>query len=193
MGRTMNRYTHLHTGERGECEYTEHMRDKYIFIIAGVVAIVIGALLFLSGVDVPSSPVATNYDNTTATATAVPFTKVVQGEKSIISRRANFLITSPEQVKELWKLIDATTTPPQIDFSTHSLVAVFAGQEPSSSIQIAKIEDTDARTVSIAIAKPEDACIKEALTSSPYEIVIVSTTSLKFTHKDIPTTVSCAN
>ncbi len=167
------------------------MRDKYIFIVAGIVAVVIGVLLSLSGVGNPTPPVVVKSETSAMTATIVPFTKIVQGQKSSISERANFLITSPEQLKELWKLIDATTTQPVVDFKRQSVIAVFAGKQSTSSIAIAKIEDTNARLVSIAIAKPDTACAQEASAASAYEVVIVPSTTLSLSHQDIPTTTPC--
>lgn len=172
------------------------MRDKIIFIGVAVVAIVIGVLVFLYGnvgTDTPSSasPSLAGYDQ--SATVSVPFTKLAQGSESSVPMRVNYIITSPDQLDELWGLINATGTPPVVDFNTHAVLAVFAGEQSSSSIAIAKIEDTDARMVSIAITKPGDSCAKKVATTSPYEIVMVATTPLTLTHTDLPPTVSCPN
>jgi len=70
------------------------------------------------------------------------------------------------------------------------VIVVFAGNESSSSIAIAKIEDTTARTVSIAITKPD--CAKPPSVASPYEIVAVSATSLPLAHQDIEQKSDCS-
>ncbi|HUY05256.1 MAG TPA: hypothetical protein VMV62_00870 [Candidatus Paceibacterota bacterium] len=169
------------------------MRDKIIFAGVAVIAVIVGALVFVSGRGTVSngSPAATGYSN--ETATAVPFTKLVQGTTSAVSDRTNYLITSPSQLSELWKMIDAHGTPPTVDFATHAVLAVFAGKQPSASIAVAKIEDANERLVSIIIAKPASACAPQAVADSPYELVAVATTSLPLAHQDISTTASCPN
>lgn len=170
------------------------MRDRIIFIIVAIVAVVIGVLVFLYGnIGNGSSMDATSSraEYTPPSAVSVPFTKLVQGAKSDIVERVNYLITSPVELSELWKLIDATGPPPTIDFKTQMVIAVFAGKESTYSIEVSNIEDTDSRMVSIAIAKPDGICTKFA--TSTYEIVMVPITSLQFTHKDIQTTASCPN
>ncbi len=175
------------------CAYTGDMRDKILFSGVAVIAVIVGALVFVSGRGTVSngSPTVTDYRN--ATATAVPFTKLVQGTTSAVSDRTNYLITSPNQLSELWKMIDAHGTPPVVDFTTHAVLAVFAGKQPDASIAVAKIEDANERLVSIIITKPATACAQKAVVDSPYELVAVATTSLPLTHQDIPTTVNCPN
>src|SRR5665811_1832324 len=96
-----------------------------------------------------------------SSSSIVPFTKIAQGMQSNVSTRANYLITSPSALSKLWKLIDATTTPPEIDFNRDAVVAVFAGERPTTgyAISVAKIEDTGMRTVSVTIAKPDTTCM----------------------------------
>ena len=121
----------------------------------------------------------------------VPFTKLTEGTQSVVVRRVNYVLTSPTELNELWKVVDAPGKPPKVNFKTHAVIAVFAGQEASASIAVAKIEDAHTRMVSIAIAKPDGPCAQVSPPASPYEIVVVPTTSLHLTHEDISTTVSC--
>ena len=167
------------------------MRDKIIFAVVAVIAVIVGALVFVSGRGnfSKSSPSASGYSN--ETATAVPFTKLAQGTQSSVSTRTNYLITSPGQLDELWKMIDATGTPPAVDFNTKAVLAVFAAKQSSTSIKIAKIEDTTQRVVSISIAVPDGSCAKNAPAVAPYELVAVASTTLPITHEDIPTIVNC--
>jgi hypothetical protein len=96
-------------------------------------------------------------------------------------------------LSELWKTIGAKGTPPAVDFTKQTVLAVFAGTASTSSIEIAKIEDTNARMVSIALTKPDSTCPQKGVTASPYEIVTMPTTLLSLAHEDVLTTASCKN
>ena len=158
--------------------------------------IVIGAMLLI-GIGMPvflfirnsSSPI-TITDVPPATV-VVPFTKLVQGKQTVVEKRVNYILTSPTELNELWKVVDAPGKPPKVNFKTHAVIAIFAGKELSASIAVAKIEDSDTRLVSIAIAKPDDVCEKAQSAASPYEFVAVPATSLPLAHEDLSTTVSC--
>lgn len=166
------------------------MQNKFIIIGVAVIVVVIGVLAFLAnGKAVPDTTSAVK--NAQPSAVIVPFTKLVEGTKSAVAKRTNYLITSSTELKDLWKLIDATSTPPTIDFTTNAVIAVFAGKETPSSIAIAKIEDNAARTVSISLTKPEGACSEKVAATSSYEIAVVPVTSLPFAHEDIVATTVC--
>lgn len=167
------------------------MKDKLIFFGVAIVAVIIGVLFIFVYRDRLPTPLSPVIEQTGSAATTVPFTRIVQGTKSSVAERVNYLITSSSQMTELWKMTDATGTPPAIDFKTHAVLAIFAGKEPCSGINVAKIEDASARTVSITLAKPDGACADKVTGSSPYEIVVVEATPLPLTHADISTTVSC--
>ncbi len=159
-------------------------KEAYIFGGVVLVMIVIIVAIFLYGRR--TSPIRSN---TQAQSVTVPFTTLTQGRQSAVAKRVNYVLTSPAQLSEIWKVVNAKGTPPKVDFKKQAVIAVFAGTESSSSIAIAKIEDTTARMVSIAITKPD--CTVPPSTASPYEIVAVPTTSLPLTHSDIPTTIPC--
>jgi hypothetical protein len=175
--------------------YTRDMRNKIIIIGVAVLAIVIGVLIFLSGTGSGAKlDSGTAYElNKPVAAVAVPFTKLAVGAKSSVAVRANYLITSPSELSKLWTMIDAKGNPPTVDFSKQTVLAVFAGKESTSSIAIAKIEDTNTRLVSISITRPEGACAAKVPATSPYEIAVVPASSLPLTHTDILTTTKCQN
>lgn len=164
-------------------------KEEYIFVVASIAAIVIGVLLSLSGVGDTSVATTDKSDATASAATAVPFAKIVQGERSSVTTRTNYRITSADQMNDLWKLLDGAGTPPTIDFSTHEVIAVFAGKQSSTSIAVARIEDADTRTISIVV----NTCVKKASTASPYEVIVVPSTSLSLAHEDVTTTANCTN
>ena len=162
-------------------------RDILTLIGATVVAVGIGVFMFSSGRGNPS--------NTSSAAAVVSFTEIAKGSQSAVERRVNYLITSSSQFGELWKMITATGTPPTIDFKTHSVIAVFAGQKPTVgyAIAVAKIEDASARMVSITLAKPSDGCMLAQSITTPYQLISVPATSLSLAHEDVSVTTTCAN
>jgi len=167
-------------------------KDTLILIGIALTAIAVGIAIFVSGRG--SLPEASrNVAENQPAVVSVSFTEIAHGAKSTVTTRVNYVITSMDELNKLWKMIDATGKPPTIDFTTQSVIAVFAGKEPGSTIAVAKIEDAQTRTVSIAIAKPDSACTKKQSTVSPYEIVAVPSTSLPLAHEDLSTTVSCPN
>lgn len=169
------------------------MRDKYIFIGVGIMAIMVAVLFSLSRSGDFSATRSSGTDYSNSAATVIPFTRLIQGMQSKISTRTNYLITSSAQLSELWKTIAATGTPPTVNFSTDEVLAVFAGKESSSTIQVEKIEDTNARLVSITILKLEGMCAQKPSAASPYELVVVQNTTLPLTHEDLWATTTCKN
>ncbi len=164
-------------------------KRKETHIIIGVTIFVGAGLLILFFIRNSPSPIVIT-DVPSATV-VVPFTKLMQGEQSVVERRVNYVLTSPTELSELWKTIDAPGKPPTVNFKTHAVLAIFAGKGVSASITVAKIEDSNTRLVSIAIAKPDGVCAMAQSTASPYQIVSISVTSLPLVHKDFSTTVSC--
>lgn len=160
-------------------------RDIIILTCAAIIAVGIGISIFSSG--------RGDISDNSFVISEVPFTKIARGSQSTVERRVNYLITSADQFEKLWEMVSATGTPPKIDFNTHSVVAVFAGEKPVAGydIKIIKIEDTNTRVVSIALAKPSDDCMLAQVVTAPYEIVAVPATALSFSHEDILTTTSC--
>lgn len=165
-------------------------RDAFILTGSAIIAVAIGSFIFFSNggnlADVFSAGVNNNQKNK-----VVPFTEIARGSQSAIDKRVNYFITSSDQFSELWGIVNATDAPPEVDFKTHAVIAVFAGNESSTSIVVAKIEDTNARMVSIALANPSESCVSKQQAAIPYEIVVVPTTSLPLTHTDIVTTAGC--
>ncbi|MEK7114185.1 MAG: protease complex subunit PrcB family protein [Patescibacteria group bacterium] len=167
------------------------MRDTLIIIGLALVTVVIGAFLYFRGNTSNASPSIA--PTSQPSAVAVPFTPLARGNTSTVTKRVNYLITSADGLDKLWKMLDATSTPPTVDFNKNAVIAVFAGQQPTTgyAIEVSKIADLSSRLVSITLAKPDGACITGQSLTTPYEIVTVPTTSLPLAHEDISTTVSC--
>ncbi|MDD3531262.1 MAG: protease complex subunit PrcB family protein [Candidatus Pacebacteria bacterium] len=164
-------------------------RDRLIIVGVALVAVCTGVYLFLSGKfsDMPLP------SNAPAAATTVPFTPLVSGSQSAVTDRVNYFITSSDQLSELWKMINASSTPPKVDFNKDAVIAVFAGQQPTTGyvIKVSKIVDSSARLVSITIAKPAESCISGESLTAPYELVAVPLTALPLAHEDLLATANC--
>ncbi len=172
------------------------MKDTSVIIGMAAIAVVIGVVIFLNGGISNTQSAATGANNPVPVqAVAVPFTKIVSGTESKVSTRVNYLITSPSELSKLWGMISATGTPPAVDFTTHAVIAVFAGRQPTTgyAIAVAKIEDSTTRNVSLTIAKPDTTCTEGQTVTAPYEIVTVPATTLPLAHTDQVVTKTCTN
>ena len=126
-------------------------------------------------------------------AKAVPFTKLAYGPHSVVTKRVNYLITSPTELSELWHLVDAKGKIPSVDFTQNEVIAVFAGQQPTTNyaVTVSKVQDSSARMISIMFKNPSSNCASQNAVIAPYEIIVVPTTSLPITHENISTTTTC--
>ena len=169
------------------------MRNVLILGGAIVVAIIIGVFVFLYGGSGVSNTSLSSANENRLAAVAVPFIELAQGVQSNISMRTNYLITSASQLEKLWKIVDTNDKIPNVDFTKNYIVAVFAGNEPTTdyAISVSKIEDTDVRTVTVTLVKPGNNCLGKDLTTTPYNLVALPKTSLPFTHEDQAATTDC--
>ncbi|MBU6491016.1 protease complex subunit PrcB family protein [Patescibacteria group bacterium] len=170
------------------------MRNILAIVGLVVAATIIGAFVFLYGGNTfPSrSSLAPAYNNP-PDKTTIPFTELAHGAHSSIPVRANYLITSEDQLSELWKMIDAGGQTPKVDFATQSVIAIFAGQKPTAgyTIAVSNVEDAATRDVTITLTSPGGSCLLAQSLTAPYQVVELPKTSLAFTHKDLATTLSC--
>ncbi|HEU4389370.1 MAG TPA: protease complex subunit PrcB family protein [Blastocatellia bacterium] len=59
------------------------------------------------------------------------------GQYSLQTAKANYVIVSRDQLKELWERARPLGSPlPEVDFSQKIVIAVFQGQTPSGSIRV---------------------------------------------------------
>ena len=127
-------------------------------------------------------------------AVIVPFTTLAEGPHSTVTSRANYLITTQEELNELWSFLKQPPPVPTIDFNTHVVAAIFAGEFPTAGydIAVAEVEDADKRIVKVELTKPEESCMLAQSTTAPYQVVELPKTSLPFTHDDIWTIKACS-
>lgn len=171
------------------------MKDALIILGLSLLAILAGAALFMYGQKryEPQQATQTPAPQTQPAAALVPFTPLRSGSHSSVADRANYLITSASQLAQLWKLINATGTPPAIDFGSYDIAAVFAGQKPTTgyAITVSKIEDALKRTVIVDLVRPGPNCTVGQSLTSPYQLVKLPETSLPVTHEDKDTVRNC--
>ena len=169
--------------------YTGGMRN--IFTTIGVALLVAGVALiffFVQNKDSESSA-----SQTQSAAAIVPFERIAHGARSAVKERVNYAISSPEQMVELWEMLDKSDTPPAVDFNRQMVIAVFAGEKPAIGygISVSKVTDADKRLVAITLESPADKCASKSTSTTPYEIVVVPTASLPLAHQDTLATVAC--
>jgi hypothetical protein len=164
--------------------------------MAGIVGVALLAIAIGTGIFFFSrnaAPTSAPIENVQPTAVEVPFTELARGAQSTIERRVNYVITSPEQFRDLWELVGATERIPDIDFSKSAVAVVFAGMKPTGGygIAVSKVEDASARKLVVTLTQPDSSCVVTQVITAPYQIIELPNTSLQLTHEDILTTVDC--
>lgn len=160
-----------------------------------VAAIAVGFVLFTNGRD--ASPNSSLPDTSTSSAAViVPFVKITEGMQSDVPRRVNYMITSSDELNKLWEMVQTTAIPPRVDFGADAVIAVFAGEKPTTGydITVSKIEDlVSKRLVTITLMQPASGCPVAQMVTAPFEILTVPVTSLPLTHEDTVQTVGCTD
>jgi hypothetical protein len=167
------------------------MRSTFITFAIGIIAVAVSVWFFSRDTVVPApvveAPVVKN------SSTDVSFVELANGDRSKVTTRVNYLIKSSSELTELWKMIDASGQPPDVDFKTDSVIAIFAGKKPTDgySIAVSGVEDSGSRKVSITLTNPGGSCLPAQIETSPYQIVEFPKTALPLTHEDTTATASC--
>ena len=168
------------------------MRDTLIAGGLAIVIVAVGMSIFLQNDQTTSS--ASPSVAQEALPADVSFTEITKGMQSKVSKATNYLITSDEQLVELWKLIEVKGKVPAIDFNKDSVIAVFAGQKMTGGygISVMKVTDSTERLVTVGFTLPGKECITTQSIIAPYQVVRIPKTDLSFTHKDQVTTTDCS-
>ena len=163
-------------------------RDFIGIIVVAVIAVAVGVYIFYSGQGLSST-----FPNNQPSAVIVSFEALAEGSRSKVESRVNYLITTQEELAELWKFLEEPPPVPTVDFNKKVVVAVFAGEVPTSGFDIAVVEvqDFNKRVVKIELIKPDKSCILTQSMTAPYQVIELPKTLLPFTHSDIVTTASC--
>ncbi|MBI3572103.1 protease complex subunit PrcB family protein [Candidatus Kaiserbacteria bacterium] len=162
------------------------MKDALVVVALALVAIAVGAVLYTKNPAAPSAPA-------TIAGTPVSFSTLASGIESSVKEPKNYLITSEPGLQELWQMINSQDPPPIIDFTKNSVIAIFAGAEPTAGyeIKVSAIADSASRQVLIVLTKPGGSCIVPQIVTAPYEVVELPATALPLTHQQAVETTSC--
>ena len=167
------------------------------YVIVGVVAV----LVIVAGIAVYFSYSTLSSNGNLALGGSsfglgdVPFEKLASGTTSDVHRRTNYLVDSPEKFAALWQLLPGTPAMPAVDFNTKTVIALFAGDRPTTGydLSVSSINDTaSTRMVHVVLNKPAASCITGQMVTQPYVVFEVSKTDLAFSHTDTETTTDCA-
>jgi hypothetical protein len=170
------------------------MRDTLILVGLALVAVVIGMFIYLANHGSLAVQTAASSCSAATPGMPVAITTLAAGSHSSVTAPTNFIITSEDQLRELWKITDASGAAPDVDFNTESVIAVFAGTQTTAgnSIAVSSVADTATeRAVTISLTKPGGSCVVAQVTTAPYEIISVPATTLPLTHSDVVQTASC--
>ncbi len=165
------------------------MRDALVIAGLALAAVVLGGTFLLFGSKEGADTIATP-----SPGRPIIFETLDEGASSEVHMRVNYLISSEDQLVQLWRLIESRKTLPSIDFDQYAVVAVFAGNVPTGgyAISVSRVADTEtARMVEVVLTHPGASCAPAAGESAPYQIIQVRKTDLPHTHRDTEETVSC--
>lgn len=109
----------------------------------------------------------------------VDFTTIAKGTYSGYEKASQKVIDNQEQWQDLWQQHTSDTEPPppvpQENFSRYMIVAVFAGEQPSSGylVEIISVEKTDDESFVITVEydQPEPGDLVQDVITYPYHIV----------------------
>lgn len=181
------------------------MRDILIILSMCVASLAIGAAVYFN-----SSPVASEgtplgvapeapLEETPVEAAGpvdVPFTVLAQGSVSGMEKPKNFAVYSAEGLADLYERADLADTPPEVDFGSSYVIAVFAGTQAMGGVAVAvnRITDQDGRRVlDIHTDRPGSGCATTDALTSPYQLIRVPASDMPLAHLDSVSDVPCGS
>lgn len=179
------------------------MRDTLIIFALCLVAIIIGAWLFFyappSLVVFPHQmPLAAESATGTShpaqvAAVEVVFADIASGTDSKAVHGKNYAIAAKNDFADVWSVI-SKESPPDVDFASKNVIAVFAGQQPSGgyTVKVEKITDMpDKRVVSIVLTQPGKNCATTESVTSPFDIIEAPASALMPVREERVVTADC--
>lgn len=172
------------------------MRDLYLLSGMGLIALLIGLVLFFFG---PSSLQSDFYATFSPTG-PVAYTVLQEGDDAVsINDRVNYRVTSEKDLTSLWDLVygNGKTRPavPKVNFSNYDVLATFDGSHVSGGYKISTdqiIDSNGTRTIIITHVDPGIHCPVSKTPTSPFQIIQVRHTELPLSHQDRTSTSTCA-
>lgn len=161
-------------------------RDAVIIGAVCVVAIVFAVWFFLT--EQPRTVVVE--------PKAVSIEVITTGTNARITEAKNYRIKNAEELREVWYRALGPEAPavPVIDFSTHHVLAVFAGEKPTGGydVGVQSVVDTEtAREVFVVRVEPGESCMNTQALTSPYQFVAVPKSELPIVRTDMQVVSSC--
>lgn len=108
----------------------------------------------------------------------VNFSSIARGDDSGYRKAGRMVIDSKEKWSRLWREHTSDLLPPppvpEIDFAKNDVIAVFAGEKPSSgySVQVTSVETKDdGETLVVKIEQGQPGKIAEDVITRPYHLV----------------------
>lgn len=160
------------------------MRDVLIISAACLIAIAVGAWLFVSGSESKQETGEVRY----STLTEGPYA-------GALTERKNYRIKSREEFDQLWQMIYAGDGPniPYIDFAESEVLAVFDGTHTTGgyAIEVASVEDNGSRRIIIKHISPGETCMTTGSITSPFALVMLPKTTLPIVREDVEEVREC--
>lgn len=168
-------------------EYTKHMKS---YLVPALVTLAAVALAVYGYARVPTDSAETTSGVIPVT---VPYTPLASGTRASVTARANYVITTASDLNALWKMIPDAGPMPNVDFSQHDVLAIFAGQKPTAGydVSVSRVTDGDKRIVHVLLTSPDVTCLLAQSLTAPYEIIQVPHSSLSLSHIDTATSTGC--
>ena len=166
------------------------MKNAGLLLLFGLIAALFGGwFLWQSG----RLPVTPSTPLPVIAETPAPFTELASGTDASVTTRENYLISTDEELRSLWPLLNPRSGRPVIDFTKEVVIAVFAGEEPTAgyAIAVSAITDTTERMVTIQISAPGVTCLAAQVVTTPYQVLKIPKTDLALTHEDTVVTTGC--
>jgi len=126
----------------------------------------------------------------------VSYSVLAEGTNASVTERKNYAVYTETDFARLWSMSygDGAPALPDVDFDTHYVIGVFAGQKSSGghAISVSRVTDaSDVRTVAVTLTAPEEGCMVTQALTSPFELVVVPVSELKLARTEETVTAPC--
>jgi uncharacterized membrane protein len=102
---------------------------------------------------------------------------LAKGEDSRIVEPRRFVIREPQAFAAIWAAhAGPDAAPPAVDFESHMVAAVFAGERPSPGYGVAVAgtrRESDALVITLAETEPDASAVFAQIVTSPYHVALL--------------------
>lgn len=181
--------------------YCIHMRHMLMVLGMSTAAILVGAALYVYGPSELRETPALEGNEASAIGAGqvledVSFSVLAEGMNATVTERKNYAVYSEADFARLWGMAYGETAPavPEVDFDTHYVIGVFAGQKPSGGhgIKVSRVtDDGDTRTVAVTLTAPGAGCMTSQALTAPFELILVPVSSAELARTEETVTTPC--